>query len=80
MKNKGDMIQKGLWVKKPKIRPFLHVKSANSGESLYRSISIHWQVICKVNLTKQFFLHFYDLIFDPAKKKFVQIFFPSKLY
>ena len=54
MKNKGDMIKKGLWVKKSKIHPFLHVKSAKSTESLYLSISTHWQVICKVNLTKQF--------------------------
>ena len=52
MKNKGDMIKKGLWVKMPKIHPFLHVKSANSAESVYHSIPIHWQVIFKGNLTK----------------------------
>ena len=57
MKNKGDMIKKGLWVKKPKI---LNVKNANSAESVYRSIPIHWQVICKANLTKHFLMHFYD--------------------
>ena len=75
-----DMINKGLWVKKPKIHPFLPIKSANSAESLYCSISTHWQVICKVNLTKQFFLHFYDLNFWSSAKKFVTIFFPYKLH
>ena len=37
MKNKGDMLKKGWWVKKPKIHPLLYVKSANSAESVYRS-------------------------------------------
>ena len=50
MKNKGDMIKNSSGVKTRKIHPFLD----KSAESLYRSIPFHWQVICKVNLTKQF--------------------------
>ena len=53
MKNKGDMIKKGLGGKNQKILPFLDVKSSKSAESVYRSIPIHWQVICEVNLTKK---------------------------
>ena len=41
MKNKGDMIKNSFGVKNPKIHPFLHVKSANSAESVYHSIPIH---------------------------------------
>ena len=54
MKNKGDMIKKGLGGKNQKILPFLDVKSSKSAESVYRSIPIRWQVIFKGNLTKFF--------------------------
>ena len=40
MKNKGDMIKKGLGGKNQKILPFLDVKSSKSTESVYRSIPI----------------------------------------
>ena len=40
MKNKGDMIKKGLGGKNQKILPFLDVKSSKSAKSVYRSIPI----------------------------------------
>ena len=69
MKNKGDMIKNSFGVKNPKFHPFLHVKSANSAESVYHSIPIHWQVIFKGNLTKFFGGIFITKILDPAEKK-----------
>ena len=56
MKNKGDMIKNSFGVKNTKIHPFLHVKSAKSAESLYRSIPIHWQVIYKTKFCGGIFI------------------------